>query len=236
MPVQVLSRSGTRDAAVGRRTAGGRARRFLRGRGWLKLISLLALVGLWQLLSWRECSRDPSGVARHRRAHRLHPGDDQLADLRDAAGVAARLGRAVGHRALVGVAIAVLLAVVSGLSRIGEYAFDPLLNAARSVPLLGLLPLFIVWFGIGEMPKILFVVLGALFPMYVNTFAGHPRRGPQARRTRPGARAVPVGAGAAHRAARLAPSALTGLRLSVVGSLLALVVASRSTPTPGSAS
>src|SRR5258708_654657 len=38
--------------------------------------------------------------------------------------------------------------------------------------LLGIIPLFIVWFGIGELPKVLIVVLGALFPMYVNTFAG----------------------------------------------------------------
>src|SRR6202042_3522545 len=72
----------------------------------------------------------------------------------------------------IGVAVAVALAVASGLSRIGEDSFDPLLNAFRSIPLLGLLPLFIVWFGIGNMPKILIVVLGALFPMYVNTFAG----------------------------------------------------------------
>ncbi len=68
--------------------------------------------------------------------------------------------------------VAVLLAVVTGLSRIGEAAADPILQALRSVPLLGLIPLFIVWFGIGELPKVLFVMLSALFPMYLNTVAG----------------------------------------------------------------
>lgn len=124
----------------------------------------------------------------------------------------------------IGVAVAVALAVASGLSRVGEYAFDPVLNAFRAVPLLGLLPLFIVWFGIGDMPKILIVVLGALFPIYVNTFAGirgvDPRLGELGQvlglsRWELVRHVVLPGS---------LPSALTGLRLSVVGSLLALVV------------
>ena len=71
-----------------------------------------------------------------------------------------------------GIAIAVLLAIVTGLSRVCETILDPILQALRSVPLLGLIPLFIVWFGIGQLPKVLFVLLSALFPMYLNTFAG----------------------------------------------------------------
>jgi len=124
----------------------------------------------------------------------------------------------------IGVTIAVLLAVVSGLSRVGEYALDPVVQALRSIPLLGLLPLFIVWFGIGELPKDLIVLLGGLFPMYVNTFAGirgvDPKLGELGQvlglsRWELVRHVVLPGA---------LPSALTGLRLSVVGSLLALVV------------
>ena len=70
-----------------------------------------------------------------------------------------------------GVAIAVLLAIVTGLSRVAEATLDPIVQALRSIPLLGVLPLFIVWFGIGELPKDLIVLLGAFFPMYVST---HP--------------------------------------------------------------
>ena len=126
-----------------------------------------------------------------------------------------------------------LLAVVSGLSR---SASTPSTGAQRrrSVPLLGLLPLFIVWFGIDDLPKILIVVLGALFPMYVNMFAGirgvDPRLGELARCS-----ACPAGVVRHVVLPGSLPSALTGLRLSVVGSLLALVVGDRSSPTPGSA-
>ena len=123
-----------------------------------------------------------------------------------------------------GTVIAVLLAVCTGLSRIAEAALDPTLMALRSIPLLGVLPLFIVWFGIGELPKDLIVLLGALFPMYVNTFAGirgvDPKLGELARvlglrRRELITQIVLPGA---------LPQALTGMRLAVITSLIALVV------------
>jgi sulfonate transport system permease protein len=42
----------------------------------------------------------------------------------------------------------------------------------RTLPFLGLIPLFIIWFGIGEAPKIALVALGTAFPLYVNVHAG----------------------------------------------------------------
>jgi sulfonate transport system permease protein len=42
----------------------------------------------------------------------------------------------------------------------------------RTLPLFGLIPVFIVWFGIGELPKVLLIALGAAIPLYLNTFAG----------------------------------------------------------------
>jgi sulfonate transport system permease protein len=41
----------------------------------------------------------------------------------------------------------------------------------RALPHLGLIPLFILWFGIGELPKVLLVALGVSFPLYLNTFS-----------------------------------------------------------------
>ena len=72
----------------------------------------------------------------------------------------------------VGGTIAVLLALIAGLSRFGENAVDPLLQIVRMLPLFGLIPVFIVWFGIGELPKIILIALGAAIPLYLNTFAG----------------------------------------------------------------
>ena len=59
-----------------------------------------------------------------------------------------------------------------GLSRLGEDAVDAPLQMVRTLPHLALVPLFILWFGIGETPKIALVALGAVFPIYLNLFAG----------------------------------------------------------------
>ena len=225
MSVQVLSRSVTRDAPAWSNPGGGRARRFLPGRGWLRLISLLAVVGIWQLLSATDvlpATRLASPASIAHTAYTLVTTDSPTYGTLQASLLVSAERWGIGL--VVGVAIAVLLAVASGLSRIGEYAFDPVLNAARSIPLLGLLPLFIVWFGIDDLPKILIVVLGALFPMYVATFAGirgvDPKLGELGRvlglsRWELVRHVVLPGS---------LPSVFTGLRLSVIGSLLALVV------------
>ena len=225
MLVQVVPRSATRDAPVWAETGGGRVWQFLPGRGWLRLISLLAVVGIWQLLSATDvlpATRLASPVTIAHTAYTLVTTSSPTYGTLQASLLVSAERWGIGL--CVGVAIAVLLAVASGLSRIGESAFDPVLNAARSIPLLGLLPLFIVWFGIGNMPKILIVVLGALFPMYVNTFAGIRGVDPKL-----GELGQVLGLSRWELVRHVVlpgslPSALTGLRLSVVGSLLALVV------------
>jgi sulfonate transport system permease protein len=72
----------------------------------------------------------------------------------------------------VGVGAGVALAVITGLLRVGEDLLDPVLQAARAVPVLGLLPLVIIWFGVGELPKVFLVALAVIFPVYLNTHAG----------------------------------------------------------------
>ncbi|MGP3705542.1 ABC transporter permease [Gordonia paraffinivorans] len=71
----------------------------------------------------------------------------------------------------IGVAVGVGLGLLVGLSRYADSIVDPNMQAIRALPLFGLIPLFILWFGIGEMPKVLLVALGALFPLYLNTSA-----------------------------------------------------------------
>jgi sulfonate transport system permease protein len=220
-----VPRSGTRDAPVWAEVGGGRVWQILPGRGWLRPISLLVVVGVWQLLSATgvlPATRLASPVSIAHTAYTLVTTDSPTYGTLQASLLVSAERWGIGLS--VGVAIAVLLAVASGLSRVGEYAFDPLLNAARSIPLLGLLPLFIVWFGIGDLPKILIVVLGALFPMYVNTFAGIRGVDPKL-----GELGQVLGLSRWELVRHVVlpgslPSALTGLRLSVVGSLLALVV------------
>jgi sulfonate transport system permease protein len=203
----------------------GRPRwRPLRG-SWLRLISPVVLIGLWQLLSSTGVLPASKMVSPATIAHTAYDlvvtRSPTYGTLQSSLLVSAgRWGIGFG----LGVVIAVLLAIVTGLSRIAETALDPIVQALRSIPLLGVLPLFIIWFGIGELPKDLIVLLGALFPMYVNTFAGirgvDPRLGELGQvlglsRRELVTNIVLPGA---------LPQALTGLRLSVVASLLALVV------------
>ncbi len=72
----------------------------------------------------------------------------------------------------IGVSAGIVLAVLSGLSRLGEEILDAPLQMLRTLPFLALVPLFILWFGIGELPKVALVTLGAMFPVYLNLFAG----------------------------------------------------------------
>ncbi|MEC3957089.1 ABC transporter permease [Nocardia sp. CDC153] len=73
---------------------------------------------------------------------------------------------------VIGAAFGIGLALVAGLSRVGEYLVDPILQMLRTLPFYGLIPLFILWFGIGELPKIVLVAFGVAVPLYLNTFAG----------------------------------------------------------------
>lgn len=85
--------------------------------------------------------------------------------------LAVSLGR-VGLGMLIGVGLGTALALIAGLSRAGEDTVDATLQMIRTLPNLALAPLFIIWFGIGETPKIALVALGALFPIYLNLFSG----------------------------------------------------------------
>jgi sulfonate transport system permease protein len=78
----------------------------------------------------------------------------------------------VGIGFAVGAGVALLLGVVAGLFRWGGLLIDPPVQMLRTLPFLGLIPLFILWFGIGEQPKILLVALGVAFPLYLNVYAG----------------------------------------------------------------
>jgi sulfonate transport system permease protein len=222
--VQLFTPSVTEDT----RAVSNRAWRRSRGRpgrGWLRLVSPVILIGIWQLLSATGVlppSRLASPASVAHTAYNLVATDNPAYGTLQGSLLVSAERWGIGFS--IGVVVAVILAIGSGLSRIGEYALDPLMNALRAVPLLGLLPLFIVWFGIGDLPKDLFVLLGALFPMYVNTFAGIRGVDPKL-----GELGQVLGLSRWELVRHIVlpgalPGALTGLRLSVVGSLLALVV------------
>ncbi|MBI6674131.1 ABC transporter permease subunit [Pseudomonas syringae] len=76
------------------------------------------------------------------------------------------------QRALLGLSIGVVAALVTGLSRRGEIVLDSPMQMLRTIPSLALVPLFILWFGIGEFTKVALIVMGTTFPVYLNLFSG----------------------------------------------------------------
>ncbi|WP_424813408.1 ABC transporter permease [Roseococcus sp. YIM B11640] len=80
------------------------------------------------------------------------------------------------QRVAIGLAIAITagvsLGLIAGLSKLGEDAVDATLQMLRALPFLALVPLFILWLGIGEATKIALVALGATFPIYLTLFGG----------------------------------------------------------------
>jgi sulfonate transport system permease protein len=73
---------------------------------------------------------------------------------------------------LIGGVIGTALALLAGLLRLGEDLVDSTVGMFRTLPWVGLIPLFIIWFGINEEPKIALIALGVTFPIYFNIYAG----------------------------------------------------------------
>ncbi|MFD4352201.1 ABC transporter permease [Nocardia sp. NPDC058519] len=79
------------------------------------------------------------------------------------------------QRVLIGMVLGVLigttLAVIAGLSRWGESLIDGPVQIKRAIPTLGLIPLMILWLGIGEEFKLVLITLGVVVHMYIQTHA-----------------------------------------------------------------
>ncbi|MFD8419312.1 ABC transporter permease [Streptomyces sp. NPDC059466] len=136
---------------------------------WLRRTSgPLLLLALWQLLSGTGVLA-PGVLASPGTIARVGAGLITDGSLPNAMGVSLRR---VALGLLSGTVIGTGLALVSGLFRVGEDLVDASVQMLRTVPFVGLIPLFIIWFGIGEAPKIAIITLGVSFPLYLNVYAG----------------------------------------------------------------
>jgi sulfonate transport system permease protein len=141
------------------------------------------------------------------------------------------------QRAALGLAFGVLggtlLAVTSGLSRVGESLVDGPIQIKRSVPTLALIPLFIAWFGIGQEMKVVTIALISMIPIYINTHNGlRSIDGKYAEL----AETIGIGRGEFVRHVVLPgalPGFLLGMRFAVTSSLLGLVVVEQYNATSG---
>lgn len=133
----------------------------------------------------------------------------------------------------IGVALGLVLALISGLSRIGEAVVDGPIQVKRAVPTLAIIPLAIIWFGIGDTMKIIIIATSVLIPVYINTTA--QLKGVDLRHVE---LAETVGLTRAQFIRKVAipgalPGFFTGLRLAVTISWTALVVVEQVNATEG---
>jgi NitT/TauT family transport system permease protein len=71
-----------------------------------------------------------------------------------------------------GSASGVLVGLAIGVSPLAKAILDPLLSLLYPVPKIALLPLIILWLGIGEVSKVTIIAVGVFFPVCINTVAG----------------------------------------------------------------
>jgi sulfonate transport system permease protein len=127
----------------------------------------------------------------------------------------------------------ICLGVFAGLWEIGEELLDATLQMLRTVPFVALVPLFIAWFGIGQLPKITLIAAASFFPVYLNTY--HAVRDTDVKLVEAGRTAGLTSRQIALRVVvpTALPGTLTGLRLACSMSLLALVLAEQVNATSG---
>jgi sulfonate transport system permease protein len=200
-----------------------------RSRQWLRALSPLALLILWQV----GCS---TGLISPRTLAAPSQVIASFMQLTSDGALQHHLLVSLG-RVAKGMALALLvggtLALVSGLSRAGEYVIDAPMQMLRTLPVLALIPFFIIWFGIGEVPKVALVAVAAVFPIYLTFYAGIRAVDPKLVEL---AKIIGLSRGALIRHVILPgalPTALVGVRYSMGVSWLILVAAEQVNATSG---
>jgi sulfonate transport system permease protein len=189
-----------------------------RAVSWLTPVAVLAL---WELLARlgvlpRQVLPAPSSV--------LAKAGDLLADGELVTNLLASLQRSATGFAI-GASLGLARGLRVGLSRVAEALLDRSIQMVRAVPFLAILPLVIVWFGIGEAGKIFLISLGTAVPLYLTTVLGIRQIDPKLLEMTD---VVGLGRTAQIRWVVLPgalPSILGGLRLSLTAAWLALVIA-----------
>ena len=223
-PAVASRHAGPVDERVVRRRLGpGRRIRFGFWIGPILLVGLWALCSATGLLDPRTMS-EPWTVVETARGL-IESG--RLQESLVTSAVRAGLGLVLGVVAGTG------LAVIAGLSRLGESVVDGPVQIKRSIPSLALIPLLILWFGIGEEMKVITIALGVAVPMYI-----HTHNGLRTIEHKYAELAETIGIGRLEFVRSVVlpgalPGFLLGLRFAVTAALLSLVVVEQVNSTSG---
>ena len=134
---------------------------------------------------------------------------------------------------LLGSTVGVLVAGLTAATSPGRRLLQPVLRLVAPVPTIGLVPLAILWFGLGESSKITVIGLGVFVPVWINSHTGFTSTPADYLRA-----ARCLGAGRAQILGRVvlpeaAPDVVAGIRVGVAMSFVLLVVAEMTGTTAG---
>lgn len=137
-------------------------------KGYLPWLLPLSILAIWQLsaqLGFLKSNVLPAPSAVFMAFWQLSLSGElwqhiQVSAARAAAGLA--IGGGLGF----------VLGLINGTSRLASTLLDSSLQMIRNIPVLALIPLVILWFGIDEAAKLFLVALGVFFPIYINTYHG----------------------------------------------------------------
>ena len=134
----------------------------------LRVLSLVGLVVLWEIVArigWVPVLFLPSPLGVVAEGWEMVVSGELVGHL------AASLRRLLFGFA-VGGGLGVIVGIVVGFFSVAEAVGTPLIAATFPVPKIALLPLLILWLGLGEPSKIAVIALGVFFPMAINTYTG----------------------------------------------------------------
>ena len=134
----------------------------------LRVLSLVGLVVLWEIVArigWVPVLFLPSPLGVVAEGWEMVMSGELVGHL------AASLRRLLFGFA-VGGGLGVIVGIVVGFFSVAEAVGTPLIDATFPVPKIALLPLLILWLGLGEPSKIAVIALGVFFPMAINTYTG----------------------------------------------------------------
>jgi NitT/TauT family transport system permease protein len=136
--------------------------------GYASVIGIVGILVLWEVICQLELVPPlflpaPSSI--------LLAGWDMLTSGELHENVLASLFRiAVGYA--IGAVCGIVFGLLLGFSRWVDAVLTPIVYSIYPIPKIALLPLIILWLGIGETPKFTMIALGVFFPVVINTYSG----------------------------------------------------------------
>src|SRR5262245_14759262 len=129
----------------------------------MRVLALLALLVAWQLAGLPDFILSPWQIAKH--------FYEALGTREFYEDVAASLGRSLPGFVL-GASLGAALGLAAGVARWFDRLLSPAVFLTYPVPKIVMLPIFMIWFGIGDLSKVLIIALACFYPVFINAYYG----------------------------------------------------------------